>query len=128
MKKIIVPAIACLFAIGSLNATTLTLENNIIGKVVNNEVSSFCKLIQKGNIEAVKAMIESGEDINKKSKGLTPLMFAARHNRADIAKLLIKNGANVKVKSDRDKITALAMAKRFKAEEVVKVLKATAKK
>ena len=53
-------------------------------------VNSFCKEIQMGNYEMVETLINEGVDVNKKSTGLTPLMFAARHNKAKIAALLIK--------------------------------------
>lgn len=126
MKKIILPVLVCFFAFGSLNAETLKIENNTI-ETVTYEVSAFCKLIQKGNFEVVKSMIESGEDVNKKSNGLTPLMFAARYNKAKIAKLLIKHGAKLKAKSNKGSMTALAMAKRFKAVATIKVIEAATK-
>ena len=126
MKKIILPVLVCFFAFGSLNAETLKVENNAI-ETLTYDVSSFCKLIQKGNFEAVKSMIESGEDVNGKSNGLTPLMFAARHNKAKIAKLLIKHGAKLKTRSSKGQITALAMAKRFKAVATMKVIEAALK-
>ncbi len=126
MKKIIVPVFAVLFAFGSLNASNINTENVIIETSVP-DITSFCRLIQKGNIEAVKAMIKSGENVNQKSKGLTPLMFAARHNRSDIAKLLIANGANLKIRSDKGKMTALDMAKKFKANETMEVIKVAVK-
>ena len=77
-----------------------------------------------GDFDAVKALIKSGEDVNKKSNGLTPLMFAARHNKAKIAKLLIDNGAKIKTKSDKGgQLTALQMAERSKAIDTIKVIK-----
>jgi len=127
MKKLIVPILVCLFAFGSINANNLEVKSDVVETKTYN-VSSFCKLIQKGNFEAVKSLIESGEDVNKKSKGLTPLMFAARHNKAKIAKLLIKHGAKLKMRSDNGSMTALDMAKRFKAKEAMEVIKVALKK
>lgn len=86
------------------------------------DVDAFCKLIQQGNYEAVKNLIEAGEDINRKSVGKTPLMYAARHNKADIARLLIAHGADLKVKSDRG-YTALEFAEMSKAQEAYEVIK-----
>ena len=86
-------------------------------------VNSFCKLIQMGEFEAVKALIEDGEDVNRKSTGLTPLMFAARHNKCEIAKLLIENGAKLKTKADRNGFTALKYAELSNAKECYKVIK-----
>ena len=55
-------------------------------------------------------------------------MFAARHNKAEIAKLLINNGAKLNMKSEKERITALQLAKRFKAVDVIKFLEAAGNK
>ena len=126
MKNLILPMLICLFTFSTINATDSSFETNTenIEIVKIYELSSFCKLIQMGDYEAVKALIKSGEDVNKKSNGLTPLMFAARHNKAKIAKLLIDNGAKLKTKSDKGgKLTALQMAERSKAIDTIKVIK-----
>jgi ankyrin repeat protein len=91
-------------------------------------VNSFCKLIQMGEYDAVKALIEDGENVNRKSTGLTPLMFAARHNKCEIAKLLIANGAKLKTKADRNGFTALKFAKLSNAKECYKVIKSALEK
>ena len=116
----------CLFTFSTINATDSNSETKTVKveTVKNYELSSFCKLIQMGDFDAVKALIKSGEDVNKKSNGLTPLMFAARHNKAKIAKLLIDNGAKLKTKSDKGgKLTALQIAERSKAIDAIKVIK-----
>lgn len=127
MKKLILPIFVFLLAFSTtLNAKTLKKveDTQLTSKVVRlDDVNAFCKLIQMGNYEAVKALIESGENVNKKSNGLTPLMFAARHNKAKIAKLLIKSGAKLKTKSDTAKMTAFQMAERSKAVDALKVIK-----
>ncbi len=97
-----------------------TLDNLTIASVVT-ETDAFCTLIKQGNFEAVKGMIEAGADINKKSVGMTPLMYAARQNRVEIAKLLIANGANLKVKSKRG-YTALKYAEMSKAHDAYKII------
>ncbi len=86
-------------------------------------VNSFCKLIQMGDYDAVKTLIERGEDVNQKSTGLTPLMFAARHNQPEIAKLLIDSGAKLNSRSEREGMTALQLAERYKASEAYEVIK-----
>lgn len=126
MKKVILSVFICVLAFStSTNATDVKLEKKpVITVKVGYSLSAFCKLIQMGNFDAVKSLIETGENVNKKSNGLTPLMFAARHNKAKIAKLLIANGAKLKTKSDKGgKMTALQIAKRSKAVDVIKVLK-----
>ena len=126
MKKLIVSVFVCFLAFSTVsNASTKNEETSVIpSKVITGyNVSTFCKLIQMGNYDAVKALIDSGENVNKKSNGLTPLMFAARHNKAKIAKLLISSGAKVKAKSDKGNMTALQIAKRSKAVDAIKVIK-----
>ncbi len=93
-------------------------ENNIL---LNTEVSTFCKLIAKGDIAGVKSMIAAGTDINKKSVGMTPLMYAARHNRVEIVNLLIAKGADLKIKSNRG-YSALDYAEMSKAVDAYKVI------
>jgi len=85
------------------------------------KMGSFCRLIQIGNYKAIKTLIDKGVDINKKSLKLTPLMYAARHNRVDILKLLIKHGANLKLKSHNG-FTALNWAKHSNANEAYEIL------
>lgn len=126
MKKLIFTAFAIALSFGTINATNL--ENGTPATTLEYpNVSTFCKLITAGNYDAVKAMIENGTNINRKSTGLTPLMFAARYNKVEIVKLLIKKGAKLKVKSDRG-YTALDYAKISKAHEAYKVIEEALKK
>ena len=92
------------------NQETSTVEINVPG------LSTLCKLIQLGDIDGVKNLINNGTNINKKSKGMTPLMFAARQNKVEIVKLLLSRNANLKTKSNQG-MTALDYAKRSKASE-----------
>jgi hypothetical protein len=125
MKKLILPMLLVFFAFSTVNATNNDDETKEVKSEITlvYNVSAFCKLIQMGNYDAVKALIKTGENVNEKSNGLTPLMFAARHNKAKIAKLLIDNGAKLRTKSDTGNMTALDMAKRSKAVDAIKVIK-----
>ena len=89
--------------------------------VYSTSVSTFCKLITTGNYDAVKSMIKAGVDIDKKSIGMTPLMYAARYNKVDIVKLLIANGADLKERSNKG-YTALKYAKISKANDTYKII------
>ncbi len=100
--------------------TNSTLDNLTITTIVT-ETDALCTLIKQGNFEAVKGMIEAGADVNKKSVGMTPLMYAARQNRVEITKLLIANGADLKVKSNRG-YTALKYAEMSKAHDAYKII------
>ena len=105
------------FALTPSNPPLETVETKSI-----TNVNSFCKLIQSGDYDTVKAMIQQGEDVNKKSTGLTPLMFAARHNQPEIAQLLIDNGAKLNSRSDKGGMTALEMAEKYKATDTYEVI------
>jgi len=107
-KTIIISAIALCFSIVSVNATPV---NSTVNYEVETfyKVDSFCVSIAKGDLETVQKLISRGADVNAKSNGMTPIMYAAKYNRTDILKLLIEHGANLKAKSDK-KMTALKFA------------------
>ncbi len=123
MKKLILSAVL-LVSVAMVSAKDLNPVNVDLNYATTNltSVNAFCKLIQIGNYEAVKSLIEDGIDINKKSTGLTPLMFAARHNKAKIAALLIENGARLKTKTVKG-YTALKLAEMSNAKDSYKVIK-----
>ncbi|WP_162200440.1 ankyrin repeat domain-containing protein [Kordia jejudonensis] len=105
------------------NATendTNTATNKVtVTKIV--KVSPFCVAIAKGDFDTVKRMIQFGENVNKKSNGKTPLMYAARYNRVKIASLLLENGARVTPKDENGQ-SAIDYAESAQAKEVKKVL------
>lgn len=103
------------------NEPVETSNNEVILTI---EVNTFCKLITKGDIEAVKSMIEAGTNINLKSVGMTPLMYAARYNRVEIVSLLIAQGADLKTKSNRG-FTALEYAEMSKANDTYNIISDT---
>lgn len=123
MKKLflslaLVSGMAVFAAPVTSNELIETSNNEVI---FTTEVSTFCKLITKGDIEAVKSMIAAGTDINQKSVGMTPLMYAARYNRVEIVNLLIAHGADLKTKSNRG-FTALEYAEMSKANDTYKII------
>ncbi len=89
MKKIILPILIGLLTIGTVSATENQVVNTKIEKVKTEDTTKkFFKLIKNGDYKAVKKMLVSGQKVNEKSNGLTPLMFAARYNKHKIAKYL----------------------------------------
>ena len=84
------------------NESSLTSKVSITQPLLAKvELSSFCKAVIKGDVDMVQRMIALGEDVNQKSLGLTPAMFAARYNKAEVLQILIEHGANLKAKSDK---------------------------
>ncbi len=63
-------------------------------------LSPLNEAILKGDKEKVYALLATGVDVNQKSLGKTPLIFAARYNRVEIAKVLLKHGADPKIRCD----------------------------
>ena len=107
-KTIIISAIALCFSIVSVQATPV--NSTVIYEVgAFFKVNSFCVSIAKGDLETVQKLISRGADVNAKSNGMTPIMYAAKFNRTDILELLIIHGADLKAKSDK-KMTALKYA------------------
>lgn len=104
-------------AMSNFNAS---IENVTIEKMA--VVNPFCAAIVQGDLEMVEKLIELGEDINQKSNGKTPLQYAARYNRVEIAKLLLDNGAKLNTKCDKG-FTALKYAEISKATDVAQLLK-----
>lgn len=83
------------------NETPISNQRNLEKSETIYDLSSFCRAVMQGDIETVERMIELGEDVNKKSLGMTPAMFAARYNKAKVLQLLIDHGADLSAKSDQ---------------------------
>ncbi len=62
---------------------------------------SIHEAVEAGNIEAVKQAIAAGKDVNSEDEccGVTPLHYATRWGRKEIAELLIAKGADVNAKA-----------------------------
>lgn len=123
-KTILTTAAICVFAVTGIYAGDKT-ESTTVSRIAVIELSdglnSFCKAIVKGDIDTVRKLISLGEDVNQKSLGMTPAIVAARYNKADILALLIENGANLKVKSDKG-YTAKKYAELSNAKEALAVI------
>lgn len=125
MKKTIATAAAlCMLMVTGLKAETQPNQNNLITTTVfaEAEINSFCKAIVKGDFDTVKKLIELGENVDQKSLGMTPVMFAARYNKVEILELLIESGANLTIKSSK-KWTVQKYAELSNSKEVIAILK-----
>ena len=100
----------------SNNSTNPENSENLVNIVIQQKVNTICKLIQLGELAAVKNLVENGTNVNQKSCGMTPLMYAARQNKTDIVKFLLSKGAKLNTKSDKG-VTALQYAEQSKATE-----------
>src|SRR5579871_5486979 len=59
----------------------------------------FWAAARKGDVEAVKALLAKGADVNAKTEyGATALSFAADKGHTEIARILIRHKADVNVK------------------------------
>ncbi len=121
MKKFVLTSFVILISLTSVSASN-SKEAIEPTRIEFDGLSTFCKMIRSGDYDTVKAFISNGTNINRKSLGLTPTMYAARYNKVDILKLLIEKGAKLNVKSSNG-YTALDYAKMSKANEAYAVLK-----
>ncbi|GLB52704.1 hypothetical protein NBRC110019_17440 [Neptunitalea chrysea] len=129
MKRTIATFVLALSALVATATELPTLEkvdNSEIttNTVLNSELNPFCKAIVLGKTDMVKQMIELGENINQKCLGKTPAMYAARYNKAEILSLLITNGADLTIQSDKEHYTAEKFAKLSSATETLAIITA----
>ncbi|SIR38681.1 ankyrin repeat domain-containing protein [Maribacter ulvicola] len=127
MKKVILTLSMVALTVGT---TVLAAENENSAPVNDHElvstiaISSFCKAVMQGDLETVKRLIALGEDVNQKSLGMTPAMFAARYNKVAVLKMLIDNGADLKVQSSQGH-TAKRYAELSNATEALALIEAS---
>lgn len=128
MKKTI-----SLLGLALISATNVALASNVDTStsenvsIVKYDVTPLFVAISKGDIATVKKFVEYGMDVNESRNGMTPLMYAARYNNAEIAKFLIEKGANILAK-DYNGYTALNLAEGGNATKVADVIRAASKK
>jgi len=121
-KTVFIIAVAMGLTAPSFYATNSTLTSTHSFEVITSGISSFCMAIVKGDLETVERLIELGSDVNQVSLGLTPAMYAAKYNKVEILKLLVKNGADLKRRSDKG-FTAKRYAQLSNAQEALEFLK-----
>ena len=91
----------------------------------NVQAESLVYAAYQGNIETVKLLLESGDDINRlqgmQNERASALHFAVRGNHPEIARLLIEQGARVDIRDVND-LTPLHNAAWSGDMEMVKLL------
>jgi ankyrin repeat protein len=122
MKKTVLTTllIMCVTSVSLATETDVTTASHNYD-LTTYKVSPFCMAIVKGDLEFVKKTIELGSDVNQKSAGMTPLMYAARYNRTEIIKVLVNNGANIKTRDSKG-YTAIKFAKLSNAYDAIALL------
>lgn len=79
--------------------------------------------VRKGDLAAVKTLLDSGASVNAKSPyGATPLFFAADRGNIEMVKLLLERGADVNVKDTFYGSTALTFAAEKERIDILKLL------
>lgn len=121
MKKTIILGLALVAFANVSFASNSNLSNSNNVEVVFKP-TPLCAAIIKGDIETVKKFIEYGADVNESSDGLTPLMLAARYNKAEIVKVLLEKGARAEIKDERG-LTAVKYAEMSNATDTLALLK-----
>lgn len=125
-KTVIIATIALGFSFATLNAATSVVNSNTLEVLKPNPtVSPFCMSIVKGDFETVKKLIALGADVNEKSNGMTPAMYAAKYNKVEILKLLVESGADLKLKSEQG-FKALKYAELSNAKDALAYLEGLA--
>lgn len=124
MRKTVIAAAFAVLVLSVVSAKTEVNNQYDLATLTvkdSKEINSFCKAIVKGDLDAVKKLISLGEDVNQKSLGKTPAIFAARYNRVEILKVLILNGANLSIKCDRG-YSVKKYAKLSNAQDALEVI------
>ncbi|TLF42673.1 ankyrin repeat domain-containing protein [Maribacter aurantiacus] len=124
MKKIIVLTMSLGvlgFSSSYANVHADAPRNHTIVTPVNDNISSLCKAAMQGDVDKVRSLIATGESVNEKSLGMTPAMYAARYNKAEVMKVLLLNQANLNIKSDQG-YTVKEYAEMSKATDVLEVI------
>ena len=119
-KTIILTAIALSFTLAS-NASSISADQQVTYLEAEFKLSPLCASVVKGDLDTVKKLVELGVDINEKSNGMTPAMYAARYNKVEILEYLIDQGAKLKTRSDKG-LTAMKYAEISKANGAVTVI------
>ena len=123
MKKTIVYLVVALLAFTNVSFATNSNSLNATKCIVlSYDTTPLCAAISKGDIDAVKNFILYVTDVNEKSKGMTPLMIAARYNKIEIIKFLLSNGAQLDAKDEKG-FTALKYAELSFANDAIQLLK-----
>ncbi len=118
-------ALACCFQVGVVAQEEATTEQEQATEQQDPEkVAALMTAAQTGDLDAVKQLIESGVDVNSKTRySATALSFAAEKGHLEIVKYLVEGGAEVMVKDSFYNATPLTWAMMKQHKEIIAFLK-----
>ena|SRR5690606_9437442 len=127
MRKTMLIAVLAVLCMTPGFSAERTPDSKLIAEALTmadpSKINSFCKAIVQGDIETVKRLIALGEDVDQKSLGKTPIIFAARYNKPEILSLLLENGADLSIRCDNG-YTPKKHAELSNAKEALAVINA----
>ena len=99
----------------------------VIGRLVSAQAADLNEELlsatRKGDVEAVKALLAKGADVNARTAhGATPLFYACDRGNAEMVKILLGAGADMKAREPNFNSMPIAFAVSRDHAEVVKLL------
>ena len=89
----------------------------------NEELKTFFRHAQKGNVKEVKKIIQDKSVVSRTDEdGWSALMIATRNNQDEVAKLLLENSASVTAQCKSSGVNALINSARNGNNEIVNLL------
>lgn len=95
--------------------------NDIDKPHIAGKYTLLCAAVKVGDEKILSYLLKKGADTEAMSNGKTPLMYAAKYDKLELAKLLIKKGANKDFISPKG-ATALNYAKKYENARLVTYL------
>jgi len=105
---------------GNLESIKVFIEkgNGLDDLHIGGRYTLLCAGVKVGNVKIVSYLLEQGASTKALSNGKTPLMYAAKYGRLEIAKILLKNGTNIDFENARG-VSALDYARKYDQSELV---------
>lgn len=108
--------------VAAASNNTSAVKNQVAVSAAYDDGTPLVVAVSKGDIDTVKKFIEYGVNVNEKADDMSPLMTAARYNKAEIIKVLLAAGARPSDKNEKG-YTALKYAQLSNATEAIALLK-----
>lgn len=92
-----------------------------VNKADSNGLTPLAWAARGNGAAVVPILVKAGADINRKSRGWTPLMHSVDFQTVSVAKQLLDSGAAVDARGDKDGYTALMLAIELGRQEFVPI-------